>query len=128
MVYCSTLNVLGVVEIGVGRRRQRRGDARLQSGTGLGQRLADADGETLPVRTGAIAQPRVQRLLEFTLQVALLDDRLQRDGKILDAHGGSSWLRRPARASRQAGWWWTAESGKRQARRSSSVRPACHSS
>jgi hypothetical protein len=90
MVYCSTLHVVGaspLSEIGVGGGIERRRHRRLQPGACLGQRLADADREALPIGDRAIAEPRAQGLLELALEEALLDDRLQRSGKVLDAHG-----------------------------------------
>ena len=66
-----------VIEIGVRARRQRRGDAGLQPGARPGQRLTDADRNFYAIGAGAITQPRRERLLEFALQKALLNDRLQ---------------------------------------------------
>ena len=76
-----------VVEVRVGGGRQRRGDGGLQAGAGLGESLADADGEVLPVRAGAIAEAALHGVLELALEKTLLDDRLQGRGEVLDAHG-----------------------------------------
>ena len=97
-----------VVEVGVGRRRQRRGHGGLQACAGLGQRLTDPHRELLPIGDRAIAKAGVKRLFEFTLEETLLDDRLQARREVLDAHDSAPvWC---------------------QMRRSSSARAACHSS
>ena len=78
-----------VIKVGVRGGRKRGGDARLQTGAGLGEGFTDAHGKRHPVRDGAIAEARLQRLLEFAFEEALLDDRLQRAGEILNAHVSS---------------------------------------
>ncbi len=67
---------------------QRRGDGGLEAGAGLGEGLTDADGEGFAVRDGAVAQAGGERVFELPFQEALLDDGLEREGEVLDAHVG----------------------------------------
>ena len=77
-----------VIQVGIGRGGQRRGNRGLEAGAGLGERLTDTDGEGFAVRNVTVAQAGRERVFELPLQEALLDDGLEREGEVLDAHVG----------------------------------------
>src|SRR6185312_17071759 len=75
-----------VVQIRVQGGRHGGGNGRFEASPGLGQRLTNSNRNLFPVRTGAIAQTRLKRLVELPLEKSLLDDRLQCRRKVLNSH------------------------------------------
>lgn len=75
--------------VGVPRRRHRRRHRRQEARAGLGDRLAEAGHERLAVGDCPEAEPGGESLTETALQEALLDDRLDGAGEIVQGHLGS---------------------------------------
>ena len=78
-VYCSTPQPLGVSPLS---------KLVLVDGT-KGVVIADSDRDRFSVGAGTVTEPRAERLLKFAFQEALLNDRLQRGGEILNGHCNS---------------------------------------
>ena len=53
-----------------------------------GEGLTDTDLEGFAIRHGTIAQAGRERVFELSFQEALLNDGLEREGEVLDAHVG----------------------------------------